>query len=156
ILPLAVILKRLAAPRCVFSFFFGLVEFLGIANLLKRQPESLHLRGLLRAWLGGTCAFFRRQQRYQDISFHARHGFNLAKITDFAEQPGHLRAPHFLVSHFAAAMKNHGANFVAFAEEPDDLILANLIVVLGCGRAKLDFFKLRTAAALSLLVRLLI
>src|ERR1700732_4594125 len=33
ILPVAVILKRLAAPRCVFSFFFGLVEFLGIAGI---------------------------------------------------------------------------------------------------------------------------
>jgi hypothetical protein len=40
ILPLAVILKRLAAPRCVFSFFFGFVEFLGIA---KSSPA--YLRG---------------------------------------------------------------------------------------------------------------
>src|SRR3979411_2670260 len=32
-LPVAVILKRLAAPRWVFSFFFGLVEFLGIAGI---------------------------------------------------------------------------------------------------------------------------
>jgi hypothetical protein len=37
ILPLAVILKRLAAPRCVFSFFFGFVEFLGIAGI---SPQS--------------------------------------------------------------------------------------------------------------------
>src|ERR1700736_6530549 len=33
ILPVPVNLKRLAAPRCVFSFFFGLVEFLGIAGI---------------------------------------------------------------------------------------------------------------------------
>src|SRR2546430_8814690 len=32
-LPVAVILKRLAAPRWVLSFIFGLVEFLGIAIL---------------------------------------------------------------------------------------------------------------------------
>ena len=32
ILPVEVILKRLAAPRCVLSFFFGFVEFLGIAE----------------------------------------------------------------------------------------------------------------------------
>ena len=35
IFPLAVILKRLAAPRCVFSFFFGFFEFLGITKILS-------------------------------------------------------------------------------------------------------------------------
>jgi hypothetical protein len=35
ILPVAVILKRLAAPRCVLSFFFGFVEFLGITKILS-------------------------------------------------------------------------------------------------------------------------
>src|SRR5712664_3089325 len=37
ILPVAVNLKRLAAPRCVFSFFFGLVEFLGIAGISPKK-----------------------------------------------------------------------------------------------------------------------
>jgi hypothetical protein len=35
IFPLAVILKRLAAPRWVFSFFFGFFEFLGIKKILS-------------------------------------------------------------------------------------------------------------------------
>ena len=35
IFPLAVILKRLAAPRWVFSFFFGFFEFLGITKILS-------------------------------------------------------------------------------------------------------------------------
>src|SRR5258707_2883943 len=39
ILPVAVILKRFAAPRCVFSFFFGLVEFLGIAGI---SPQNFY------------------------------------------------------------------------------------------------------------------
>ena len=51
ILPVEVILKRLAAPRCVFSFFFGFVEFLGIAETLsclftgfaRLQNAHLHL-----------------------------------------------------------------------------------------------------------------
>jgi len=56
-------------------------------------------------------------------------------LADFAQQAVHLGATYFLVSHFAAAMKNHGANLVAFAEEADDLVLANLIIVLrGGGR----------------------
>jgi hypothetical protein len=33
IFPVAVILKRFRAPRCVFNFFFGFVEFLGIPLL---------------------------------------------------------------------------------------------------------------------------
>src|SRR6266481_1412477 len=32
ILPVAVTLKRFAAPRCVFNFFFGFEAFLGIAK----------------------------------------------------------------------------------------------------------------------------
>src|ERR1700732_4016731 len=53
-------------------------------------------------------------------------------------------------------MKNHGAHFVAFAEEADDLALANLIVVLRGGGPKLDFLQLRAAAALALLVGLFV
>jgi len=34
-------LKRLAAPRCVFSFFFGLVEFLGIAGI---SPKTFYAK----------------------------------------------------------------------------------------------------------------
>ena len=68
-------------------------------------------------------------------------------------KPVHLGAADFLVRHFAAAMKNHRANFVAFAEEADDLVLANLIIVLGGSGTKLYFLELRTTAALALFVR---
>src|SRR5690348_4382587 len=45
ILPVAVNLKRLAAPRCVFSFFFGLVEFLGIAGI---SPQKFYTKQNLK------------------------------------------------------------------------------------------------------------
>jgi hypothetical protein len=77
-------------------------------------------------------------------------------FADFAEKARHFRAAHFLVRHFAAAMKNHGANFVALAEEADDLILANLIIVLGGGGPELHFLERRTPAAFALFVRLLV
>src|SRR5580704_4067842 len=35
ILPVAVTLKRFAAPRCVFNFFFGFEAFLGIDKTLS-------------------------------------------------------------------------------------------------------------------------
>jgi hypothetical protein len=114
------------------------------------------LLGRLGYRLGYGDTFFRSQQRDQNVAFHARHGFDLAVFADFAEQARHLGAPDFLVRHFAAAMKNHGANFVAFAEEPDDLVLANLIIVLRGCRAKLYLFQLRAAAAFALLVGLFV
>jgi len=60
------------------------------------------------------------------------------------------------VSHLAAAMKNHGADFVAFPEESNNLVLTNLVIVLRGGRPKFDFLELRATAALALLMRLFI
>ncbi len=77
-------------------------------------------------------------------------------VANLDQQPVHLRAANFLVRHFAAAMENHGAHFVAFAEKPDDLILANLIIVFGGGRPELYFLELRSAAAFALLMGLLV
>jgi len=41
-LPVAVTLKRLRAPRCVFNFIFGFDAFLGIAKtfLVRLQPAK--------------------------------------------------------------------------------------------------------------------
>src|SRR6202165_1099523 len=121
----------------------------------KFLPRLLRLLGAgrrLSCGLGYAHAFFRREQCYQDVAFHARHGFNLALVANFHQQAVHLGAPDFLVRHFAPAMENHRAHFVAFAEEPDDLILANLIVVFRGSGPKLYFLQLRAAAALALLV----
>src|SRR5579859_120968 len=180
ILPVLVILKRLAAPRCVFSFFFGLVEFLGIAETLSRTGRrslqqnpwiklsaevgrsdaarySLRrLRGWLRTWFCRRGALLGRQQRDQYVAFHSRHRLNLAVLADLAQQTRHLGAAYFLVGHLAATVKNHGAHFVAFTEKANNLVLANLIIVLRGGRPKLNFLQLRAPAALALLMRLLI
>src|SRR4029077_15400884 len=150
ILPVAVNLKRLAAPRCVFSFFLGLVEFLGIAGISPRkflcETEPLgRLCSGLRTWFGCGSTLLGRQQRDQNIAFHARHRFNLAEVADFIEQARHLGAAHFLVSHLAAAVKNHGADFVAFPEESNNLVLTNLVIVLRGGRPKFHFLELRAA-----------
>src|SRR5258708_2676059 len=181
--PLAVILKRLAAPGWFFSFFFGFFEFLGITkilscvltgsplteslthhNLLERGAAVLRptkkilcrLRGLLRTWFCCWCALFGGQQCDQDVAFHARHGFDLTVFADFAQQARHLGATHFLVRHFAATMKNHGADFMTFSKEANNLILANLIIVLRGGWPKLYFLELRATTALALLMRLFV
>jgi hypothetical protein len=77
-------------------------------------------------------------------------------LANLAEQARHLRATYFLVRHLAPAMKDHGAHFVSFSQETDDLILANLIIVFRGGRPKLYFLQLRAATALALLMGLLV
>ncbi len=111
---------------------------------------------MLRSWLCYWSALLGRQQRDQNVAFHARHRFNLAEVADFIEQARHLGAAHFLVRHFTPAMENHGAHFMAFPEEANDLVLANLVVVLRGGWPKLYFLELRATAALALLMRLFI
>src|SRR5713226_2632887 len=58
--------------------------------------------------------------------------------------------------HFAPPVEYHRPHFVAFPEKPDDLILANLIIVFRGRRPEFHFFQLRPAAALTLLVSLLV
>src|SRR5882757_7710912 len=53
-------------------------------------------------------------------------------------------------------MKNHGAHFVAFSQEANNLVLANLVIVLRGGRPKLYFLELRATTALALLMRLFV
>src|SRR5579862_7239575 len=50
-------------------------------------------------------------------------------------------------------MKDHRLNLVAFAEEPNDLVLADLVVVFRRRWTELDFLELRALLMLALLVR---
>src|SRR5271156_2068236 len=104
---------------------------------LMSRKFRLSIRRRLRA-------FFRREQREQNICFHARPEFHLRVVDDISHQPVHLGTAHVLVRHFAAAMKDHRFHFIAFAEEPNDLIFANLVIVLGRGGPKLHFLDVRT------------
>jgi hypothetical protein len=114
------------------------------------------LSRLLRTRSGYPGAFLRRQQGHQNVAFHPRHRLDLPELADFTEQARHFRAADFLVGHFSAAVENHSANFVAFPEKANDLVLANLIIVFRGGWPEFDLFQLRAAAALALLMRLLV
>ena len=159
ILPVDVILKRLAAPRCVFSFiflFFFTISSSSSSFSLARFQRRIHfvLCRALRAFLRSrsrTGALLRRQQREQDVRFHPRPEFHLRVIDDVLQQTIHLRAAHILVRHFAAAMENHGLHLVSLAKEPDDLVLTHLIIVLGSRRPELHFLDVRALLMFSLL-----
>src|SRR5690349_24369426 len=60
------------------------------------------------------------------------------------------------MGHLAAAMENHGLHFVALTQKLDDLVLADLIIVLGGSRPELHFLELRALLVLALLVRFLV
>ncbi len=138
------------------SFYFLLAWGAAVLRPYCESKTLRRLRGLLRTWLGHWRAFFGREQCDENVAFHARHRFDLAVLADFPQQTRHFGAAHFLVRHLAATMENHGAHFMAFSEEADDLVLANLIIVLRSGRSKLYFLELGAAAALALLMRLFI
>src|SRR5579859_6258543 len=150
-------LRRYRAPE-IFAAAYSLLE---AGTIYRATANSLSVRSLLRLRAGGLLpdvlrnrnALFRRQQRDENVTFHARHGFDLAELADLYQQAIHLRAADFLVRHFAAAVKNHRANFVAFAKKTDDLVFANLIIVFGGRGPELYFLELRTTAALALFVR---
>src|SRR5579862_7097487 len=135
IFPVEVSLNRLAAPRCVFNFIF--LFFFTIPSSI--QKLVLCARRLRRPRRSRSAALFRSQQRQQDICFHPRTEFHQRVVRDFLQQTLHLRPAHVLVRHLAAAMENHGLHFVAFAQEPYDLVLAHLEIMLGGRRPKLHF-----------------
>ena len=121
--------------------------------------NSLKLLRVLLGLAGRFCsrctALFGSKQGDQNVSFHARRRFDLTLLANFRKQTSHLRATNFLMGHFASAVKDHSANLVTFAEESENLALANLKIVFRRSRTKLNFLELRTTAALSLFVSLL-
>jgi hypothetical protein len=87
IFPCFVILKRFAAPRCVFNFsFLATVSFsqFRFYEFFWRALNSKILRR--RRCSRRSCrALFRRQQSHQNICFHARTKFHLRILADFLQ-----------------------------------------------------------------------
>src|ERR1700674_5007611 len=140
--PPAVILNLFAAPRCDFSFrlvFCFRATGFPLFSLSGRSSSP------------GT--FLRRQQGHQDVGLHARSDLDQGVIGNVLQQPLHLRAAYFLVGHLAATVEDHGLDFMAFTEKSDDLVLANLIVVLGRSRPEFYFLELRPLLMFALFVR---
>src|SRR6185437_1046732 len=139
-----------ASVRLQFRFLVllhnSLFAFLGLAARGGLRRSRRLRRG---------CALFGRQQRQQDIRFHPWPEFYQSVIVDVFEQPFHLGAAHTLVSHLAPAVENHRLYFVTFAQKPDDLVLAHLIIVLRSRGPKLYFLDVRTFLVLLGFVRLL-
>src|SRR5271168_2012722 len=151
--PVAVFLKRFAAPRCVFSFGICLSSLLSQGSLGVGSAGFRRAPGLRRAY-GRGCAFLWRQNGQQDVGFHPRCGFHLAEGLNFffRQQARHLSPADLRVSHFAPPVENHGLDLVAVREKRDDAVLPNLVIVLGGGGPELHFLDVAAAVVLALLV----
>jgi hypothetical protein len=177
--PVAVILKRLAAPRCVFnlSFFTFFATNIYLAGfLLARDPLRARLNSKCQTvpanlkpvhrmlslspggWRGrfSCSAALWREKRHHDIRFHSRSNFDQRMIGNFLQKPVHFCAANFLMRHFAAAMEDHRLNLVPLTQKLNDLVLANLVVMFRGCRPELDFLELRTLLVFALLMRFLV
>src|SRR5436190_7211116 len=120
--PVAVFLKRLAAPRWLFS--------LGIFSLCF---------GFRRRFLPARLL---RQDRVHLVAFLARRRLGHRHVGQFADQPFQDAPPDLGMRHLAAAEEDRRLDLVAVLEEALDVLLLELIIVLVDLRAELDFLDL--------------
>src|SRR5579872_703475 len=109
ILPPPVFLKRLAAPRWVFSF-------------------------------GMTVLLLRREDGGQDVALHARVKLDVGLRLDIAEQAREQLHSDLFVGDLASAELHDGLDFVAIAQEPQHIVLLELVIVLVGVGPKFHFF----------------
>src|SRR6185369_1414428 len=130
ILPVPVFLKRLAAPRCVFSFGISLLFCLGSGGRVWLRFR----RALASSSLG--------QDDVHLIAFLTWHRLSQGDVRQLGHQflenaPADLR-----VRHLAATEEDGGLDLVPFAQEPLDVLLLELVVVHIDLRPELDLLDL--------------
>src|SRR5262249_31526942 len=123
-LPVAVFLKRLAAPRWLLSLGMFLRSF-------------AFLRGLRLFGPGLLC-----QDRVHLVAFLARRRFGDGDVSELVNQPFEDPAPDLGVRHLAPAEEDRRLHLVPVREEALDVLLLELVVVLVHLRPELDFLDL--------------
>src|SRR6185436_10957640 len=123
-LPVAVFLKRLAAPRWLFSLGMFLRSFVFLRRLRLLRP------GLLR------------QDRVHLVAFLARRRLRDGDIGQLADQPLQDAPPNLRMRHLAPAEEDRRFHLVPVLEEALDVLLLELVVVLVHLRPELDFLDL--------------
>src|SRR5437660_5077848 len=165
-LPVAVFLKRLAAPLCVFSFGMSpQTQLSALRRQLSVSIASCWIRlasglrrgfGDLRRWLarvGSTMcrsllpflfSFFlrllRRQDRVQCVAFLPRTKLHNAVRFHVLNQPLQNLASQAGAGHFAATEKDGRLDLVALIQEAQYVILLGLVIVVVHVDAEFDLF----------------
>src|ERR1039458_5198347 len=181
ILPVAVFLKRFAAPLWVF--IFGITSFYYNINARTRPvgPNSELLRLLLRRrrlrsrsflWLGSVWLGFgfgrlgwrlrlrRRQNEVQGVALLPRTKLHNRAVAQVLDQAFQNSTSQTLAGHLASAEEDGGLDLVAFGEEAQHVVLLGVVVVIVHIDAELHFLDydlmlmfLGLALALFLLVQ---
>src|SRR6185436_2537264 len=123
-LPVAVFLKRLAAPRWLFSLGMFLRSFVLLRGLRLLRP------GLLR------------EDRVHLVAFLARRRLGDGHLGQLSDQPLQDAAADLRVRHLAPAEEDRRLDLVPVLEEALDVLLLELVVVLVHLRPELDFLDL--------------
>src|SRR6185436_7071949 len=142
-LPRLVRLKRLAAPRCVFSLsFFAMIPFL--------LGDGCGLR------LAAAALRAARQDGVHLIAFHPRHRLSKRHVAQLGDQPLQDAPADFRVRHLAPAEKDRRLDLVAVLEKALDVLLLELVVVLVALGPELDLLDLDHLLVLPGLARALL
>src|SRR5688572_28003830 len=163
-LPFAVFLKRFAAPRWVLILGMVCVSSYS-SNRTSASVRSTLLTFdfcLLTSHFLSVFLSLRRQDRVELVAFLLRLDLHRADLGQLVDEPLEDAPPDLGMGVLAAAEEDGRLDLVAFAEEPLDVLLLELIVVLVDLRPELDLLDedhllvpFRFAAALLLLVLVL-
>src|SRR5262245_17775965 len=107
IFPVPVFLKRLAAPRCVFSFGMCLL----VCTLGPRRGIGL---GFWSALASGALG----QDDMHLVAFLTRHRFGERDVRQFRHQALQNASPDLGMRHLAAAEEDRRLDLVAFGQKP--------------------------------------
>src|SRR5688572_10160205 len=163
-LPFAVFLKRFAAPRWVLILGMVCVSSYS-SNRTSASVRSTLLTFdfcLLTSHFLSVFLSLRRQDRVELVAFLLRLDLHRADLGQLVDEPLEDAPPDLGMGVLAAAEEDGRLDLVAFAEEPLDVLLLELIVVLVDLRPELDLLDedhllvlFRRSGALLLLVLVL-
>src|SRR5215204_4128265 len=137
ILPVPVFLKRLAAPRCVFSFGMCLL-------VCCLWPAGRVRLGFRRALTSGSLG----QDDVHLIALLTRHRLGQRDVGQFGHQALENAPSDLRVRHFATAEEDRRFDLVTFSQESLDVLLLELVVVHIDFRSELDLLDLDHALVL--------
>src|SRR3954471_9731795 len=130
--PVPVFLKRLAAPRWLFSFGIPWSPSL-------RSFDTFDLRRLRHRLFAADLL---RQDGVHLVAFLPRHVFRCRDVRQIINQPLEDAPADLRVRHFAPAEEDRRLHLVPLREEALDVLLLELVVVLVHLRPELDFLDL--------------
>src|SRR5262245_50273814 len=156
-LPVAVSLKRFAAPRWVFFFLAAtLFPVSSSAAFLPRRPRRHRRhRRRCRDLLGGVL-LARAHDQVHPVAVHLGTTLDVAVLADVGGEAAEEIEAELRLRHLAAAELDGRLDLVALFQEPHRVLQLRRVVVVVDVRTELDFLDLDRLLLLPRIVRLLL